>query len=153
MAERVSKYISYKEATKSNTAIKYGIHNVPNPDQWAAMQKLGTEVFDKVREHFGKPLYVSSFFRSEELNAKIGGSKTSQHCKGEAIDIDADVFGGVTNKEIFDYIKENLDYDQLINEFDYSWIHVSFVSTEKNRKRCLSATKNRQGRTVYSVID
>jgi len=157
VANRVSTYLSYHEATKSNTAIKYGIHNVPNSDQWKAMQTLGTEVFDRVREHFGKPLYVSSFFRSEALNGRIGGSKTSQHCKGQAIDIDADVFGGVTNAEIFWYIKEHLDFDQLIFEFgddaNPDWVHVSYVSPEKNRKRCLKAEKDRRGKTSYRVID
>jgi hypothetical protein len=156
MANRVSTYISYEEGTKSNTAIKYGLHNVPSNEEWAAMQLIGVEVFDKVREHFGKPLYVSSFFRSEALNVKIGGSKTSKHCKGQAIDIDADVFGGVTNKEIFDYIKENLDFDKLIWEFgtdaEPNWVHVSFVSKEKNRNRCLRADKDYKKKTFYVVI-
>jgi len=151
MNNRISKYISYAEATKSNTAIKYGIDNKPNEHQLKAMKMVASNVFDKVREHFGVPIYVSSFFRSKLLNTKIGGSKSSDHIDGEAIDIDADVFGGVTNKEIFDYIKENLEFDKLIWEFgdddNPSWVHVSYVSGN-NRKIVMKATKI-NGRTSY----
>lgn len=149
--ERISKYISYAEATKSNTAIKYGIDNTPNEEQLKAMKVVASEVFDKVRERFGVPIAVTSFLRSEKLNRKVGGSKTSQHVKGQAIDIDADVFGGVTNKQIYDFIRDNLDYDQLINEFNYSWIHVSYVSKEKNRNKQLAAVKL-NGKTSYQLI-
>jgi zinc D-Ala-D-Ala carboxypeptidase len=150
--EKISKYISYAEATKSNTAIKYGIDNTPNKDQLKAMQLVATEVFDKVREHFGVPIAITSFLRVESLNRKIGGAKNSQHVDGQAIDIDADVFGGVTNKQIYDFIRDNLDYDQLINEFDYSWIHVSYVSNESNRNRQLAAVKS-NGKTAYQLVD
>lgn len=148
----ISKYISYAEATKSNTAIKHGIDNNPNEHQLKAMRTVASEVFDKVREHFGVPIAITSFLRSEKLNKKIGGAKNSQHVKGEAIDIDADVLGGVTNKEIYDFIRDNLDYDQLINEFDYSWIHVSYVSKELNRNRQLKAVKS-NGKTAYQLVD
>jgi hypothetical protein len=145
----ISTYITYVEATKSNTAIKHDIDNTPNEAQLAAMKLVGTAIFDKVRTHFNKPIGISSFFRCELLNKKIGGAKSSQHCNGEAIDIDADLFNnGITNKQIYDYIKEFLDYDNLINEFDYSWIHVSYVSKDKNRKRCLKAVKV-NGKTAY----
>lgn len=150
--EKISKYISYAEATKSNTAIKYGIDNTPNKDQLKSMQLVATEVFDKVREHFGVPIAITSFLRVESLNRKIGGAKNSQHVDGQAIDIDADVFGGVTNKQIYDFIRDNLDYDQLINEFDYSWIHVSYVSNESNRNRQLAAVKS-NGKTAYQLVD
>lgn len=148
----ISKYISYIEATKSNTAIKYNIDNTPNEEQLKAMKLVGTEIFDKVRQHFNKPIGISSFFRSVKLNSKIGGSKTSAHCDGQAIDIDADIFGGLTNEDIYNYIKDNLQFDQLIQEFNFSWIHVSYVSPEKNRNRCLKATKNSNGKTIYTII-
>jgi zinc D-Ala-D-Ala carboxypeptidase len=150
--ENISKYITYTEATKSNTAIKYHIDNKPSDEQLAAMKLVGTEIFDKVRAHFNKAIGISSFFRSEKLNKKIGGAKGSQHTKGQAIDIDADIYGGLTNKQIYDYIKDNLEYDQLINEFNYSWIHVSYVSKEANRNRKLDAIKS-NGKTAYRLVD
>lgn len=132
----ISKYITYQEATTSQTATRKGIDNTPKENELVAMQLVGIRVFDAVREHFGTPLRVSSFYRSPELNSAIGGSSTtSQHVKGQAIDIQGT--GKVTNKMIFDYIKENLDFDQLINEFNFSWVHVSYVSKEKNRKQIL----------------
>jgi len=133
--KNISKYISYQEATTSQTAVRKGIKNEPGDNELLAMQLLGIRVFDVVREHFKTPLRVSSFYRSPELNSAIGGSSTSQHVKGQAIDIQGT--GKVTNKMIFDYIKENLDFDQLINEYNYSWVHVSYVSKEKNRKQIL----------------
>lgn len=134
--KNISKYISYQEATTSQTAVRKGIKNEPGDNELLAMQLVGIRVFDVVREHFKTPLRVSSFYRSPELNSAIGGSsRTSQHVKGQAIDIQGT--GKVTNKMIFDFIKENLDFDQLINEFNYSWVHVSYVSKEKNRKQIL----------------
>ena len=134
--KNISKYISYQEATISQTAIRKGIKNDPGDNELLAMQLVGIRVFDVIREHFKTPLRVSSFYRSPELNSAIGGSsRTSQHVKGQAIDIQGT--GKVTNKMIFDYIKENLDFDQLINEYNYSWVHVSYVSKEKNRKQIL----------------
>lgn len=131
----ISKYITYQEATTSQTATRKGIDNTPKENELVAMQLVGIRVFDAVREHFGTPLRVSSFYRSPELNKAVGGSGTSQHVKGHAIDIQGT--GKVTNKMIFDYIKENLDFDQLINEYNFSWVHVSYVSKEKNRKQIL----------------
>jgi len=134
--KNISKYITYQEATTSQTAVRKGIKNDPGDNELLAMQLLGIRVFDVIREHFKTPLRVSSFYRSPELNSAIGGSsRTSQHVKGQAIDIQGT--GKVTNKMIFDYIKENLDFDQLINEYNYSWVHVSYVSKEKNRKQIL----------------
>lgn len=134
--KNISKYISYQEATTSQTAVRKGIKNEPGDNELLAMQLVGIRVFDVIREHFKTPLRVSSFYRSPELNSAIGGSsRTSQHVKGQAIDIQGT--GKVTNKMIFDYIKENLDFDQLINEYNYSWVHVSYVSKEKNRKQIL----------------
>ena len=134
--KNISKYISYQEATTSQTAVRKGIKNEPGDNELLAMQLVGIRVFDVIRDHFKTPLRVSSFYRSPELNSAIGGSsRTSQHVKGQAIDIQGT--GKVTNKMIFDYIKENLDFDQLINEYNYSWVHVSYVSKEKNRKQIL----------------
>jgi zinc D-Ala-D-Ala carboxypeptidase len=132
----ISKYITYLEATTSQTATRKGIVNTPGNKELANMQLVATKVFDVVREHFDTPLRVSSFYRSLLLNNSVGGSKTSQHVKGQAIDIQGT--GKVTNKMIFDYIKDNLDFDQLINEYNYSWVHVSYVSGGKNRKQILN---------------
>lgn len=137
--KNISKYITYQEATTSQTAIRRKIANVPTDSDLIAMQLVGIRVFDVVREHFGTPIRVSSFFRSSALNKAVGGSKTSQHVKGQAIDMQGT--GKLTNKQIFDYIKDNLDFDQLIWEFGNSetpaWVHVSYVSKEKNRKQIL----------------
>lgn len=149
----ISKYVTYVEATKSNTATKLGIDNTPTDIQLERMNYVAENLFDCVREHFGKPLGITSFFRSEKLNVKIGGSRTSQHVLGEAIDIDADIYGGLTNKEIFDYIHDNLEYGQLIWEFGTSiepaWVHVS-LSRSGNKKEALIAYKeaNWDGRSI-----
>ena len=134
--KNISKYITYLEATTSQTATRKGIVNIPGDKELINMQLVGIRVFDVVREHFKSPLRVSSFYRSLLLNNSIGGARTSQHVKGQAIDIQGT--GDITNKMIFDYIKDNLDFDQLINEYNYSWVHVSYVSKEKNRKQILN---------------
>lgn len=148
--ENISKYITYKEATYSTTAIKKGIKNDPSPIELESMKLIGTKVFDKVREHYNTPIAINSFYRSKKLNSIIGGSSTSQHCKGEALDID-DSLGGVTNKEIFDYIKNNLEFDQLIVEFPIdgkpSWIHVSYKKSGNRKQVLKSILKN--NKTIY----
>lgn len=150
---RISKYISYSEATKSQTAIRYGLDNNPSPKHLESMQYVAKHVFDPVREHFGIPIGVSSFYRSEAVNKKIGGSKSSQHRIGEAIDIDADMFGQITNQQIFEYIKDNLEFDQMISEYptgdEPSWVHVSLSKFRNNRKEILVAFKNSEGKTKY----
>ncbi len=150
---KISKHISYKEGTHSNTATRRGIKNEPNQKQLAAMKALAKQVFEPMRKHFNKPIRVNSFFRSIALNKAIGGSSTSQHCKGEAIDLDATT--GFTNKQIYNYIKNNLEYDQLIWEFGTDaapdWVHVSYRADGKNRKQQLRAS--RKGRkNVYTVV-
>lgn len=151
----ISKYISYIEATKSQTAVRYGIDNSPTDEHLEAMKYVATEIFDKVREHFGVPIGVSSFYRGPALNKKIGGSKTSQHCFGEAIDIDADIYGKITNKQIFDWIRSNLTWDQMIWEFGDSnepaWVHVSKTKRYQNRNQILVAYKDSRNRTKYKV--
>ena len=147
----VSKYVSYNEVTHSNQATALRIGNIPNAEQLGNLKLVCTNIFDKVREHFGKPIGISSGFRSVELNTRIGGSKSSQHMEGKALDIDADIHGGINNKEIFDYIKNNCTFDQLIWEFGSenapSWVHVSW-NKEGNRGQVLRAVKS-GGRTVY----
>lgn len=148
----ISKYVTYKEVTQSNIATTLNIHNFPNDDQLKNLRLVCMKVFDPVREHFRKPIAITSGFRSQELNTRIGGSKTSQHMTGQALDIDGDRLGGVSNGEIFNYIKDNLEFDQLIWEFgnDESpdWVHVSY-SDIKNKKQILKATK-RNGKTIYA---
>jgi len=150
----ISNHISYKEGTHSNTAIRRGIDNDPDEKQLANMELIADEVFEPLRAYVGGPIKINSFFRSPKLNTAIGGSKTSQHCKGQAIDID-DTFGHITNAEMYSWIKENLDFDQMIWEFgddkNPNWVHVSYVSAEKNRNRCLLAYKDNK-RTKYKVI-
>jgi len=149
---KLSKNLSLSEVIKSNTAIKNGIDNSPTLEHLKNLEILAEKIFQPIREHFGVPIGISSGYRSKALNEAIkGSSKTSQHCSGQAIDIDADIynFGGVTNKEIFDYIRLNLDFDQLINEFNYSWVHVSY--SENNRGQVLKAYKE-NGKTKYGKI-
>ena len=152
---KISDHITYAEAIHSQTAKRKGIDNTPNPNQIEAMKLLAEKVFEPLREWVGGPIKVNSFFRSPELNTAIGGSKTSQHCKGQAIDID-DVYGYKTNSEMYHWIKENLSFDQMIWEFGTdtqpNWVHVSYVSEENNRNRCLKAYKDDIGRTKYKTI-
>ena len=151
---KISDHITYAEAIHSNTAKRRGIDNTPNPTQVENMKLTAEKIFEPLRKFVGGPIKVNSFFRSPELNTKIGGSKTSQHCKGQAIDID-DVFGYKTNAEMYNWIKENLDFDQMIWEFgdddNPNWVHVSYVSAEENRNRCLKAYKENK-KTKYKVI-
>lgn len=152
--EKISKNITYNEAVHSNTAKRKGIENIPNENQIAAMMTIAEMIFQPLRSYVGGPIKITSFFRSPELNQAIGGSKSSQHCKGQAMDLD-DVYGYKTNAEMFDYIRENLDFDQLIWEFgddnNPNWIHVSYVDKQENRNRCLKAYK-KNGKTKYMVI-
>jgi len=152
---KISDNITYAEAIHSNTAKRRGIDNTPNPAQVETMKVTAEKIFEPLRKWVGGPIKVNSFFRSAELNTAIGGSKTSQHCKGQAIDID-DVFGHKTNAEMYAWIKENLNFDQMIWEFgtdmNPNWVHVSYVSDEDNRNRCLKAYKDKYNKTKYKVI-
>ena len=151
----VSKNISYAEATRSDTAKRLGIDNTPNAEQFSNMIHVAENVFQPVREHFDTPIYVSSFFRSEALNKAIGGSSSSTHMKGEAMDLDAAVYGKISNGVIFHYIKDNIEFDQLIWEFGDSknpdWVHVS-LSKNNNRNQILVA-KRVHGKTVYELYN
>jgi zinc D-Ala-D-Ala carboxypeptidase len=150
---RISKHISYKEAVHSATAKRRGIENVPNEDQLDNMYRVAEFIFEPLRLYVGGAIKITSFFRSEKLNTAIGGSTKSQHCKGQAIDID-DVFGYKTNYEMFTYIRENLDFDQLIYEFGSNdnpdWVHCSYVSKKENRNRVLRAIRE-NGKTRYEL--
>jgi hypothetical protein len=150
----ISEHVSYKEGTRSTTAIRRGISNNPNNEQLANMELLAEKVFEPLREWVGGPIKINSFFRSPELNKAIGGSTKSQHCHGQAIDID-DTYGKVANSEMYHYVKSNLDFDQMIWEFgdddNPDWVHISYVSEEDNRRRCLKAER-KNGKTTYSVI-
>jgi zinc D-Ala-D-Ala carboxypeptidase len=151
---RISKHITYKEATRSATALRLGIENVPNQYELQNMEMVAKHVFEPLREAVDAPIKINSFFRCEELNKAIGGSTKSQHCQGRAIDID-DVYGNVSNAFMYYYIKDNLDFDQLIWEFgtDHNpdWVHVSYIDGDSNRKRCLKAIRE-NGKTKYIDI-
>ena len=150
----ISKHISYKEGVYSRTAMRRGIKNNPNAEQMENMVAIAEEVFEPLRMWVGGPIKINSFFRSPELNKAIGGSGKSQHCHGQAIDLD-DTFGKATNAEMYNFIKKNLDFDQIIWEFgdddNPDWVHVSYVSPDQNRNRCLKAYK-KSGRTNYEII-
>ena len=152
--ENISKHISYKEATRSNTALRRGIENIPDVEELENMKLIAEEVFEPLRKWVGGPIKINSFYRSPELNVAIGGSKKSQHCHGQAIDLD-DTYGHRSNASMFKHIRYNMDYDQIIWEFgddkNPAWVHVSYVSEEKNRHRCLQAYKE-NGKTKYKVI-
>ena len=151
---RISKHISYKEATRSATALRLGIENIPNEYQLQNMEMVAKKVFEPLREAVDAPIKINSFFRCEELNKAIGGSSKSQHCQGRAIDID-DIYGHVSNAFMYYYIKDNLDFDQLIWEFGTDdspdWVHISYVDEDSNRKRCLKAYRE-NGKTKYIDI-
>ena len=145
----LSKNFTLTEYTKSQTALRLGIDNTPNEDHLASAKLLFERVVQPVRDHFG-PTVINSGYRGPELNAAIGGAATSQHCRGEAVDIECP---GIANHEVAEWIQNNLDFDQLILEFytlgipDSGWVHVSYIP-EGNRKQSLTAVKQ-DGKTVY----
>jgi hypothetical protein len=150
---QISKHLSLAEVSRSETAKRRGINNTPSGEHLENFKKLAENVFEPIREHFGVPIHISSGYRSKELNAAIGGASSSQHCQGEAIDIDMDGSpSGVSNADVFKYIKDHLNFDQLIWEFgsdsNPDWVHVSYESTGKQRKQILKAVKA-GGKTSY----
>jgi len=152
--EKISKHVSYKEGVYSITAKRLGLKNDPSDDHLANMKLISEKVFEPLRIHVGGPIKINSFYRGPQLNKAIGGSAKSQHCHGQAIDID-DTYGHASNAEMFNWIRANLNYDQMIWEFgtdeNPNWVHVSYVSEEANRKRCLKAYR-KDGKTKYMVI-
>jgi zinc D-Ala-D-Ala carboxypeptidase len=148
---QLSKNLTLAEVTRSESAKRKGISNEPTAEHLENFKKLAEKVFQPIREHFDIPIHISSGYRSKALNAAIGGSATSQHCSGEAIDIDMDGTS-ITNAQVFNYIKDNLVFDQMIWEFgtdkNPDWVHVSYESTGKQRKQILKALKV-NGKTSY----
>ena len=147
---QLTKNFSLAELTKSETALRHDMDNTPGAVEIANLTDLAGKVLQPVRDHFGKGVKVNSGFRHPEVNAKVGGSKTSDHCKGQAADIE---IPGVPNAELAEWIKDNLEFRQLILEFytpgipDSGWVHVSFVAGD-NKKQVMTATKQ-NGKTVY----
>ncbi len=139
--KKISEHISYKEATYSKHAKQFGIKNVPSEEDEKNMKLVAEELFEPLREWVKAPIKVNSFYRSKELNTALRGSKKSSHLTGNAIDITS--MGGKTNLEMFHYIKDNLDFDQLIWEFgsEPKWLHISYKSKEENRKQVLVIKK------------
>ena len=150
---KLTKNLSLQEMLKSRTATRLGLSNSPNEEHIKNMQALAENIFQPLRDYFGVPIHISSGYRSEALNKAIGGSKSSQHCKGEAIDIDRDGYSQPDNAQIFEYIKNNLDFDQMIWEFgtqkNPEWVHVSHKRDGKNRAELLVAYKTSYGKTKY----
>lgn len=127
------KHFTIAELCKSDTAMQAGIKNLPNIEQTSNLIALVNNVLDPLREQYGKPIHVNSGFRCDALNKKVGGAATSQHVRGQA----ADITGGSReeNQKLFELCK-SLPFDQLINEYDFKWIHVSFKKAG-NRKQIL----------------
>ena len=150
----ISEHVSLHEATRSQTATRLGIANEPGPDMLVPMQAVAEYCFEPARRHFGRAIYVSSFYRSPELNKAIGGSPTSDHCLGRAMDLDADTYGGLTNAQLFDWLRANVPFDQLIWEFgddaNPAWVHVSYRGPS-NRGLVLRA-RLVGGKTTYEVM-
>ena len=148
----LSKNFTLQEFTKSMTATRLGIDNTPQGDHLRAAQELFTQVVQPVREHFGTTR-INSGYRSPALNEAVGGSSRSQHCKGQAVDLECDK---ADNLVVAQWIRDNLEFDQIISEFytdgdpSSGWVHVTYVSPEENRKRCLTAQRV-NGKTQYSV--
>ena len=159
---KVSEHISIGEATRSQTATRKGIDNTPDERQLGNMQRVANDCFEPLRRAKNIPIGISSFFRCPNLNKAIGGSTTSQHCATEdskginaaAIDIDADIYGGITNKEVFTWLKANVEFDQLIWEFgtddNPNWVHIS-RREHSNRNQILRAIR-KNGRVSYERL-
>jgi len=149
---KISDHITYAEATKSQVAVRYNLKNVPNQEQLENMTLTAEKIFEPVREFFNYPIAVTSFFRAPAVNPAAGGARNSQHSTGQAMDIDADVLGKITNKQVFDYIRENLEFDQLIWEFgdenQPDWVHVSYNKVV-NRRQILRSLKQNY-KTIYT---
>ena len=147
---QLTKNFSLAELTKSETALRHDMDNTPGAVEIANLTELAGKVLQPVRDHFGKGVKVNSGFRHPEVNAKVGGSKTSDHCKGQAADIE---IPGVANAELAEWVRDNLEFTQLILEFytpgipDSGWVHVSY-DPGNLKKQVMTATKQ-GGKTVY----
>lgn len=147
---KLSEHLDLSEIIRSESAKRNGISNMPTPEHIENLKALAEKIFEPIRNYFKVPIRVSSGYRSKELNAKVGGSKTSDHCFGYAIDLDADGTS-ITNNEIFHFIKDNLKFKQLIFEFPVngqaSWIHISYQTS--NLKNEILIAKKLYEKTVY----
>jgi hypothetical protein len=148
LTTKIGKYLTYKEVIKSQLAVKYGLNNIPSKDQLSNIEDIITNIYDPLCDYFKYKVPFNSFFRSNLVNTLAGGSKSSQHLanKGAAIDLD----DPEDNILIFNYIKENLKFDQLINEMDYTWIHVSFLFIENRNQVLESSLEN--NKIVYKIV-
>tara|TARA_Y100000385_G_scaffold278597_1_gene327057 strand:- start:1462 stop:1923 length:462 start_codon:yes stop_codon:yes gene_type:complete len=152
---KLSRNLTLKEVVKSNTATRLGIDN--NPDDWDIenLRAIAENIFQPIRDHFGVPIGVSSGYRGKDLNKAIGGSKYSQHMTGEALDLDADMYGKITNADIFKFVKNNLHWDQMIWEFgddeEPNWVHISYKPSGGNRKQIKRAYRDSKG-VHYKVV-
>ena len=148
---KLSRNFTLNELTRSGTAQRRGIDNEPTDAHLDNLQRIVDEILQPMREDLG-PIRVTSGYRSPKLNRAIGGSSRSQHCKGEAVDIQFWEGGDMDNEVIYDYILDNeMEFDQMINEFDFSWIHIS-LKEKGNRNRVLEAYKNEEGKTCYREV-
>ncbi len=149
----ISTHISMQEATRSGYAAEHGIKNEPGTAEIQAMQYVAQTVFEPLRAHFGVPIQINSFFRCPKLNQAIGGAANSQHVSGKAMDIEAT--GNVTNAQLFEHIRKNLPFDQLIweggTDTNPAWVHVS-LNKGANRYQVLRARKNAAGKMTYEDI-
>jgi hypothetical protein len=125
MSNKISKHISHDEATVSPTALRLGIKNEPNEAELSAMKLVAELCFEPLRNWYGKPIKINSFFRCKALNDAVGSKDTSYHRLGSAIDMSAG--SKEENEKLFNYIKDNLEFTELINEYDFSWVHVAYV--------------------------
>ena len=153
--KNISEHVTYKEGVYSITALRLGLNNDPTKAHLTNMELLAEKVFEPLRKHVNGPIKINSFYRGPELNKAIGGSSKSQHCEGRAMDID-DNYGYMSNADMFEYIRNNLSFDQMIWEFGNSdnpdWVHVSYVNEDANRNRCLLAYKDENNKTKYKTI-
>jgi zinc D-Ala-D-Ala carboxypeptidase len=149
----ISEHISFEEATQSQSATRAGIKNMPGVVEITNMKLVAEKCFEPLRKAIAAPIRISSFFRCKELNSLIGGAFNSQHVDGKAIDIQAT--GKITNLDLFNWLKDNVDFDQLILEFpdkqgNPAWVHVSY-NEKGNRKEVLRA-KSVNGKTIYEKL-
>jgi zinc D-Ala-D-Ala carboxypeptidase len=153
-SDKITNNLTYEEVIHSDTAIRKGIANEPNYEQLENIVRLSVEIFQPLRNHFKVSIFINSFFRSLTLNKRIGGSKTSQHCANNGAAMDIRGSNGVTNKMLFDWMRDNLEFDQLIWEFgtdnEPRWVHVS-LKESGNRKQVLKLTKV-SGKTKTIVL-
>ncbi|MCA9543153.1 MAG: hypothetical protein KC613_02155 [Myxococcales bacterium] len=147
---KLSQHFSLSEFTTSQTAARYGLDNTPGDAEIENLRQLCNHILEPIRSHFEVPIIVSSGYRSVQVNTKVGGSGSSQHCKGEAADF---TVAHYTVTEIFNWIAftSGLEFDQLIHEYG-NWIHCSYVTRRQNRRSILRAYRNSSGRTAYEQV-